>query len=359
MRILLFARCFGHSQRTRSPHIIVDEIEMLYSKYGVSKFFIVDESILSDANRADTVADEILKRDLKIQFASSARVTDKGVTPETLKKMRAAGMVRVDFGVESGSPKILNNIHKGIKVEQIEKAHMLARQAGLKTTSLMIAGNLEEDWEDVFDSLELIARLDTDYADFGPLTPFPGTAVYTAAMKEGWIRDSDWQWYNIGNPYRIMRSRYFLYQDIFNLSCLCNDAARFMIRWKNRKSSSWKDVYLLLNAKWAMIGLKPIGRYWLARYMITKNRSYLRELRFSQLQWQTGMRLFDDSNNVLLLFNLRINPLRFFSKTHRLLKNKLIIPLVAAVLEGIGDLLVNPFQSVYYTYQFYREDDGK
>ena len=324
---------YGRSHRTRSPRHVADEMEMLYGKYGVKKFFLVDESILGNVERAETFAEEILRRGLKIQFASSARVNDPGVNVETLTKMRRAGMVRVDFGVESGSQRILNDIRKGITIRQIVNAHKIAHQAGMRTTSLMITGHLEEDWEDVFDSLELVARLETDYPEFGPMTPYPGTEAYSKALKEGWIRDHDWSKYRISGPYRVMRNRHFLHQEIYELSLLCRDAAYFMTEWKHREPSSWKDFYTILSPNRYMgaaysVGLKPIGRLWLARYMQTGDRAFLRKLNLSQLKRVKRRRLLENPENLKLVEGLRQHPRRLLTEPNRTQRIKLLFPIL-------------------------------
>jgi anaerobic magnesium-protoporphyrin IX monomethyl ester cyclase len=338
---------YGYGHRTRSPRNIADEIEMLYRKYGVREFFLVDESILADPERAERFSEEILRRDLKIEFASSARVSDRGVNIRTLTKMKKAGMVRVDFGVESGSQKILNNIRKGITVRQVEDAHRIAHEAGMRTTSLMIAGHLEENWEDVLDSLELVARIETDYPEFGPMTPYPGTEAYSKALKEGWVRDFDWSKYYISNPYRVMRSRHFSYQEICALSLLCTDAAHFITRWKREKPSSWKGFYSILRVGWPAIGLKPIGRLWLARYMQTRNRAFLRRLTLQQLKWSKRRQLFEKPENAALVLGLRKQPSKIIRERNRLRRIRLLIPLA---LERVEDAVVCPLQSALYAY---------
>jgi len=318
---------YGHSYRTRSAHHIVDEMEMLYGKYGVSKFFLVDESILVEPERAEEFAEEILKRKLEVTFASNARVSDPGVNVGTLAKLRKAGMVRVDFGVESGSQRILNDIRKGITVQQIVDAHKIAHQAGMKTTSLMIVGHLEESWEDVIDSLELLARIDTDYPVFGSMTPYPGTEAYTKALKEGWIRDLDWSKYCISGSYRVMRNRHFLHWEIFALTLLGLDAADFIVKWKRRRPRSWRDFYSILDAS-NPTGLKPIGRLWLARYMQTGDRSHLRKLSLNQLRWIRRIRLTDNPEKLELVAGLGRNPYRILTEPNRMRRIKVALPLL-------------------------------
>jgi radical SAM superfamily enzyme YgiQ (UPF0313 family) len=338
---------FGHTHRDRSPSNVIDEIEILYRKYGIAKFFLVDESILGNKKRAEKLAEEIQKRDLDIKFASPARVTDSGVNIGTLQKLRKAGMVRVDFGVESGSPRILKDICKGITAESVIRAHRVAHEAGMTTCSLMIAGHLEEDWEDIYDSLELVANIETEFCEFGPLTPYPGTEVYSKAAEEGWIRNFDWNMYYISNPYRIMRNRCFSYQEIYMLGLMCTDAARFMINWKKKKCRSWSDFHSVLKS--SCIGLKPIGRYWLAKYMITRDREFLRKLSFKHLKWRPPN--FEHPEDASLLVGIRRNPLSILKKENKKRLFKLLPPLL---LNRLKESIAALFYQTVYAHQLVR-----
>lgn len=339
---------YGHSHRERSASHIVDEIEMLNKKYGVTKFFIVDESILANAKRAEQFAEELKRRNLKILFASSARVNDPGVNTQTLKKLHEAGMVRVDFGVESGSQKILNNIRKATTVKQIVKAHKLAHACGLKITSLMISGHLEETWEDVFDSLELMAEIPTDYPEFGSMTPYPGTQVCEKALREGWIRNFDWGMYYISNPYRVMRTRYFNYQEVYLLALLCGDVSHFMVEWKRHKPCSWREFYSILGTGNGR--LKPEGLFWVAKYMLTRNRGYLRRLNLKQMKW--SRRVFQNPEDAMLLRGIRTNPFCLFKKPRKKRLIRLLIPLL---LNRIKEFIFIPIQQCFYAYKLMKQ----
>jgi len=338
---------FGKSHRERSPRNVVDEIAMLSRQYGISKFFLVDESILGNADRAEDFADEVTRRGLKIMFASSARVNDPGVNPRTLKKLKEAGMIRVDFGVESGSQRILNNIRKGITLEQIANAHKLAHEAGLQTTSLMIVGHLEETWDDIIDSLILIDRIETDYPEFGPLTPFPDTEVYARAMREGWIRNQgEWDQFSISNPYRVLRNRNFGYQEIVLLTFLCNGVAQMISRRPKLDMSLTKILYALGRPgydHWHYLRTK--GKFLVMKYLLTKNTKYLRELNFGHLAWR--VRLINNPPEYEILCELKRNPVLLLKMSHRASAIRSVVLVAASALsESIEDTIMRPIHTV-------------
>ena len=341
---------FGKSHRERSPRSVVDEIEMLYRKYGVRKFFLVDESILGNVARAEEFADEIMKRGLKIFFASSARVNDPGVNLRTLQKLKQAGMTRVDFGVESGSQRILNDIRKGITLEQIASAHRIAHEAGLKTTSLMIVGHLEEEWDDIIDSLILIDRIETDYPEFGPLTPFPDTEVYARAMREGWIRNQgEWDLFFISNPYRVLRNRNFDYQEILLLTYLCNGVAQVV---RQRVGSKWSVIDFLRalsgpgDSSWAYLQTK--GKFLVMKYALTKDAECLRGLNFRHLSWR--IHVINNPNDFKVLTEFKRNPWSFFTMPQKTRVGRLIVSVVARALgESVVSMISCPFDAFVLT----------
>ncbi|MGA2237816.1 MAG: radical SAM protein [Candidatus Bathyarchaeia archaeon] len=340
---------YGRTHRERSPANIVDEMEMLCTKYGVRKFFMVDESILGNAERAEAIAEEISKRRLKIQYASPARVSDRGVNLKTLARLRESGMLRVDFGVETGAQRILDDTRKGITIEQIVNAHRLAHEAGMRTTSLMIVGHLEEAWEDVLDSLALIGNLQTDEVVFGPMTPYPGTEVYSKALKEGWIRNFDWGMYYITNSYRVMRNRHFTHQEIYLLYILCTDATRFMTAWKQRELRSWYDFYRVLGT--GRMRLKAVGRFWLAMYILTRDRAFLRELKLEQIKrtiYVWAMDVIQNPEDATLLAGVRKNPLSVLKRPARKRLLELLVPLV---MDRVKESFTTPLYRVFYAYR--------
>lgn len=216
---------FGSGYRYRSPSFVADEIEYLVNHHNIRHFFFVDEVLFQKRDHILSLANEIIKRGLNIRWAGNSRVNSPALDDEVLETVIKAGCVRIDFGVESGSPDIIKEIRKGITLPQIYEAHRKAQNHGLATTTLMMVGHPSESMEDIRASIRLLAYLESDYPEFGPATPFPGTPLYEMAREKGWLRSDDWSDYFISNSYRVMRNKHFDYQDIFSLSSFCNRIA--------------------------------------------------------------------------------------------------------------------------------------
>ena len=73
------------------------------------------------ANRAKIgkLCDLIVENGLKMTWSCTARVDT--VTPEILRKMKAAGCWEISYGLESGSQEMLEKMRKATSVEKAER----------------------------------------------------------------------------------------------------------------------------------------------------------------------------------------------------------------------------------------------
>ena len=125
---------------------------------------------------------------MDIKWAGQSRVdqTDR----ELMKLMKDSGLVQLDFGVESGSEKILKVLGKGghgDRTEQIKQSFKLCKELDIRTLATFIIGNPEETREDIEQSFQVAKDIKADYTAFYFLTPYPGTDIYDMAIKNGWL----------------------------------------------------------------------------------------------------------------------------------------------------------------------------
>jgi len=119
------------------------------------------------------------------------------VKPELLAAMRRAGLVHVNFGVESGDEDVLRAIKKGIKPEHVVRALEWAKEAGLTTACNFMLGFPQETraaLERTLRFMERIAPLVDTFSTLGVLVPFPGTPLYEDfraeyGFSEWWLRE--------------------------------------------------------------------------------------------------------------------------------------------------------------------------
>ena len=92
--------------------------------------------------------------------------------------MRAAGFVRISYGIESGNPDILKSTCKNETLEQISEAFRITRQAGIIARGSLIIGLPFENRRTVEDSFRFVNNLEgIDQVIINILQPYPGTKV--------------------------------------------------------------------------------------------------------------------------------------------------------------------------------------
>jgi len=161
-------------------------------------------------NRQATIdlCDEIVRRKLNIVFHATTR-TDC-VDEVVLKKMKEAGCYKIAFGIETGSPLLLEKMGKDNDVETSERAIKFAKEARILVTALMIIGNVGETQDTVRETVNFLKRTQPDEIGcVGGLWILPGTKLYRNCKKKRFIDDNFWL---SDEPYKIYTMEYSLDQ---------------------------------------------------------------------------------------------------------------------------------------------------
>jgi len=191
-------RMFGRKYRMRSPKNVVDEIEHVYTTFGVDQFTFYDDAFTVDPARTEAMCDEIMRRKLPIQWDCETRVDM--INKPLLEKMRRAGCIAVWFGVESGCQMIIDKMHKKFTIEQTRKAFKTAHEVGLMTVASVILGFPGETEETAWETINFIKSLDPADVGFYIATPYPGTPLYDLVKEKGWLKTDDFDKYDTATP---------------------------------------------------------------------------------------------------------------------------------------------------------------
>lgn len=185
----------GRQVRFKSANRVCDEIEYLIKNHKCRQIVFVDTTFPFNLKHAESVCNEIIERGLhkKIVWFTSTRVDI--VNQKMLGLMRKAGCRLLTFGVESGTQRILDSVGKNITLAQIEDAVKMAHKAGIDITASYIIGLPGETRRTIEDTIAFAKKLDTLYAQFNIICPYPGTRVYDYAEKNGLLRNRKWSNY--------------------------------------------------------------------------------------------------------------------------------------------------------------------
>ncbi len=164
--------------RERSVEDIISEIKWQIKKYNIKGLVFLDDLFYYKNERVIDFCKVILKEKIKLKIYAQTRV-DRVGDLKTLQLMRKAGFIQLALGVESGSPKILKKINKGISPEQIRKGIKAINDAGIHTYSFIIVGLPEETSEDMKMTEDLLKDINSTFVAVNYYMPMPGTPLYS------------------------------------------------------------------------------------------------------------------------------------------------------------------------------------
>ena len=178
---------FGCSYRERSLGNILDEVEELVYEFGAKELKFFDDTFTINKKRLFDICGEFKKRKIDVEWSCLTKANL--VSRDMLMKMKKAGCWQVLFGLESGDPKILRSLNKGIRLEQGERAVKLAKNAGLSVRADFLMGVPGENLATMKKTLEFAKKINPSFAHFNKFTPYPGTEIYRKLVQEGYEFD--------------------------------------------------------------------------------------------------------------------------------------------------------------------------
>ncbi len=181
------SRLLGRKVRYRSAENIIEEISLLVDKYGIDGLFIVDDTFTVNPRWTTEVCEQLQRQKYKLEIAINSRVD--AINREFLQVLKAAGVMSIAFGVESGSQDILDSLKKGTTLEQIEEAVRRTREAGIKVKGYFMIGSPGETLETMRQSVDLARRLPFNQVQFSITTPYPGTELWNIATEQHLVED--------------------------------------------------------------------------------------------------------------------------------------------------------------------------
>jgi anaerobic magnesium-protoporphyrin IX monomethyl ester cyclase len=173
---------------------VLDYIEYSLKYFNTRHIKFRDELFFFSPERIKAVVDGIIERKLNITWEATCRVNyfnENFVNYEFIKKLKQSGLVKLWFGAESGSQRVLDMLRKDIKVWQIIKsAHMLTNSGIIGNYSFMcgLPGEKKSDMLKTLKIIDKLLKINPDIEIIGPQAyrPYPGGELYNKAIASGW-----------------------------------------------------------------------------------------------------------------------------------------------------------------------------
>jgi anaerobic magnesium-protoporphyrin IX monomethyl ester cyclase len=189
----------SNTYRMRPPKDVVSEIVMLYTKYGVRTFKIIDEMFVLNERHYTAIAQGLVDSGISQELNIWAYARVDTVKPHTLKMLRKAGFQWLALGIESGSKHVRDGAEKALKSDDIVSTVRAIEQAGIHVIANYIFGLPDDTYETMQETLRLAMELNTSFANFYSAMAYPGSKLYDDAIKNGWRLPSSWRGFSQHN----------------------------------------------------------------------------------------------------------------------------------------------------------------
>lgn len=185
----------GRLFRTRSTNDLVDEIEYILTEMPeIKEIFIEDDTFTVNNERIIDFCDEIIKRGLNPIWSCNTRVD---LPFNVMEKMKEAGCRLLVTGYESGSQKVLDEIKKGITLQQSLDFAKNTKKLGIKVFGCFMIGLKGDNLDTINETFEFAKKVYPDMCFFQQAVPFPGTEFYEWVKEEGYLITEDYsKWLN-------------------------------------------------------------------------------------------------------------------------------------------------------------------
>jgi radical SAM superfamily enzyme YgiQ (UPF0313 family) len=151
----------GRTFRSRSPEKVLAEIQFQHERHSARLFVFTDLKINSNLEMWWGLIGGVRRIVPGARWIGAVHVGshgDNGLSLEELQQARAAGMVRVTTGLESGSQRVLDKMVKGTDLGATSRFLNGARAADISVRATMIIGYPGEESRDVDETTAFLEK---------------------------------------------------------------------------------------------------------------------------------------------------------------------------------------------------------
>lgn len=175
----------GTAIRMHPVHDMVDCIAR-HTELGYRRFYFVDNTFNFPPDYAKELCRALADTHPGVEWRCI--LYPGKIDEELVRLMARAGCVEVSLGFESGSSKILENLHKKYTLDQVRKASCLLKSYGIQRMGFLLLGGPGETKETVMESLCFADSLELDMLKLTiGIRIYPGTILSDIAVREGII----------------------------------------------------------------------------------------------------------------------------------------------------------------------------
>jgi len=270
--------------RLKSPERTVEEVSLLYEKYGVRYLFWVDATWNFDTKWLDTFSTELIRRKYRLGWWAFTRadLLLKQEEAGVLDKMVKAGLRHCLFGAERSDQGGMDEIGKDKMTADhfMQASHLLERKyPEVFRQACFLVGIPSETPASLAHLTDYIMKSHVDFPAIHPIMPYPGTPAFT--KFKGLIEEWDFAKWDMFEP--VIKPRNMTRDEVaeharqINLDFIMRAPHRYIrgmfSRHKMRRRLSWwflfsisrlvgRDLFLALLGRKKFEGFAGVNRLW-------------------------------------------------------------------------------------------------
>jgi len=223
------------NHRFRSAKLVVDELELLNTKYGVKFVFIFDLNFNPSRERVEEFLKEMQERKLDLKYGimgnASALYRDRDLLPA----LRKTGFVTAVYGLEVSEDEDLKTYGKGTTVDIIKKVTEQFHELGILSIVTWMMGFPNDDTRKIKERHAALDSIDPDVSSLQMLLPVPGIPMYDEVIP--YLDDPDLSKWDFHQP--VVRTKHLSKEQLGRLAA-----------WENREFFSSKGrIQRILESK--------------------------------------------------------------------------------------------------------------
>lgn len=143
--------------RQRQSIDAVSEVEHLYYNYGTDVYWFIDSLVNGNVNELRAFVKAVAAKGLNINWTGYARC-DGRMDLEYFKDLAAGGCRMLNYGIESGSQKVLNDMSKGVTIKEMEQNLRDGATTNIGAFTNWLIGFPTEEHQDFADTMTFLWR---------------------------------------------------------------------------------------------------------------------------------------------------------------------------------------------------------
>jgi len=161
---------------------VAEQIRFIKDKYHIQGILFYEDDFEANRKRLQELCNILINEKMGITFEHYSRVNY--AKEERLALEREAGLKLISYGVESGSPRMLEFIKKDQTVAQIQEAFQICDDLGIAAAASFMIGLPTETIEELNSSMSLANSLHAHNIFPMVYTPYPGTELFDYCINE-------------------------------------------------------------------------------------------------------------------------------------------------------------------------------